>query len=134
VSLLRSPKELKKDLAAGSFLRAVPCSNQAVEVQPRRNGGILVTVPIRRPKYLVPPISWLLPFSKYRRVELEAAGAEIFRLCDGKRRVEDVIEKFAIDHKLSFREAQLPVGKFLTQLTERGLLAIVGLQKDSEKA
>jgi len=93
-----------------------------------------VTVPIRRPKYLVPPISWLLPFSKYRRVELEAAGAEIFRLCDGKRRVEDVIEKFAIDHKLSFREAQLPVGKFLTQLTERGLLAIVGLQKDSEKA
>jgi len=95
---------------------------------------MLVSVPIRRPKYLVPPINWVLPFSKHRQVELEAAGAEIFRLCNGKRTVEGVIEKFAMDHKLSFREAQLPVGKFLTQLTERGLLAIVGLEKDSEKA
>jgi hypothetical protein len=51
-------------------------------------------------------------------------------MCDGRRTVEAIIEEFAADHKLSFREAQLSVTQFLRQLTQRGLIAVVGESKD----
>lgn len=89
---------------------------------------MLVSVPMKRPKYMIPPISWLLPYSTHRRVELDALGAEVLDLCDGKRTVETVIEAFADRHRLSFREGQLAVSEFLRQLTQRGLTAIVGLK------
>jgi hypothetical protein len=47
--------------------------------------------------------------------------------------VETVIEKFAAANKLSFREAQLPVTQFLQQLTERGLVAIVGSPNEANE-
>jgi hypothetical protein len=87
---------------------------------------MVVSVPMRRPRFLVPPLSWILPYSSHRRVELDALGAGVLDLCDGRRSVEAVIEAFAARHKLSFREAQLAVTQFLKQLTHRGLLAIVG--------
>ena len=44
-----------------------------------------------------------------------------------------MIERFAGDHKLSFREAQLSVSGFLRQLVQRGILVIVGMNKDAEE-
>ena len=114
-------------------LATVPYRNEAMEIERRKDGGLLASVPIRKPKYLVPPLSWIIPFSDRRRVELDAIGASVLDLCDGKRNIEAIIEKFAFEHKLSFREAQLPVIEFLKQLAERGLVAIVGFNKDVEQ-
>ncbi|MCJ7543016.1 MAG: PqqD family protein [Phycisphaerae bacterium] len=88
-------------------------------------------MPIPRPKYLVPPLSWILPFSPYRRVELEPVGSGVLKMCDGRRTVEAIIEAFAAGHKLSFREAQLAVTQFLSQLMQRGLVVIVGQDGDT---
>ena len=132
--MTRKQKQLQKGVSAASFLQAVPYANEAMEVTRRSDGGSLVSVPIPRPKYLVPPLTWLLPFSRQRRVELDQVGASVLGMCDGKRTVESMIEKFAADHKLSFREAQLPVTEFLRQLAQRGLVAIVGRNKGAEKS
>src|SRR5690554_3538217 len=97
---------------AGSLrqmLSAVPHHNHAMKIEPRREGRLLATVPIRRPRYLVPPISWIVPFSPHRRVELDRVGASVLKLCDGKRNTEGIIEEFARQHRLSFRESQLAV-------------------------
>jgi hypothetical protein len=115
------------------FLRAVPYLNQAAKFAPQPDGRVIASIPIPKPRFLVPPLSWLLPFSKVRRVELEPVGAVVLGLCDGRRTVEAVIEGFAARHKLSFREAQLPVTQFLRRLTERGLVAIVGADKDADQ-
>jgi hypothetical protein len=119
-------KELPKAGAPANFLRAVPHVNQALETQHRSDGSLVVSVPIPRPKYLVPPLSWILPFSPNRRVELEPVGSGVLGMCDGRRTVEAIIETFAADHKLSFREAQLAVTQVLRQLMKRGLVVIVG--------
>jgi len=119
-------KGARKEVTTAEYLRAVPFKNQAMEVTPKSGGGVLVSVPLKRPKYMVPPLSWILPFSSHRRVELDALGAEVLDLCDGKRIIEAIIERFASAHKLTFREAQLAVTEFLRQLTQRGLVAIVG--------
>ena len=118
----------KEQITSTEYLRAVPYRNEAMGMTQLQGGGVLVSVPMKRPKYMIPPISWLLPYSTHRRVELDALGAEVLDLCDGKRTVETVIEAFADRHRLSFREGQLAVSEFLRQLTQRGLTAIVGLK------
>ena len=112
------------------FLAAIPFQNVAMELDKRPGGHLLAKVQIDRPGWLVPPISWVIPYGKHRRVELDAVGAKMLDLCDGQRTVEKVIEKFAADHKLTFREAQLPVTLYLRQLTQRGVVAIVGGRAD----
>jgi hypothetical protein len=120
---LKRPKQVSTE----DVLRAQVHRNRAMEVKDRRNGTCLVEVPLRRPRWMVPPISWVLPFSSRRRVELDALGTSVLKLCEGRRTVEEIIEKFAADHKLSFREAQLSVTRFLEMLSQRGIVAIVGV-------
>jgi len=108
-------------------LRSVPYRNEAMQISRHADGTVLASVPMKRPKYLVPPISWILPFSESRRVELDAIGAGVLDLCDGDRTVENVIERFAQQNKLTFREAQLSVMRFLGELTQRGMVVLVGL-------
>ena len=111
------------------LLKAVPFPNEAMETDRRRDGTALVSVPMRRPKWLVPPISWLLPYSSHRRVELDKPGTQVLEMCDGKRTVEKIIEEFAAIHRLTFRESQLAVTQFLRMLTERGVIAVVVRQR-----
>jgi len=115
----------KARVSVGQFLASVPHRNEAMEVEPAGK-GLLLSVPVRRPRWLVPPLSWVLPWSGYRRVELDEPGAEVFNLCDGKRSVEEIIETFAKRHKLSFREGQVAVTQFLRELLKRGIIALVG--------
>ena len=124
---------VKNAVSAHEMLTAVPHANEALERQRQQDGSMVVSVPLRRPRYLVPPLSWVLPYSSHRRVQLDRLGAEVFESCDGRVSVETIIENFAANHKLSFREAQLAVTEFLRQLTQRGLIAVIGTQKDATR-
>ena len=117
--------ENQRRLAAARLLASVPHKNEAAEIRPAGD-GVIVSVPIRRPNWLVPPISWILPWGDRRRVQLDAPGSAVLALCDGRRNVEQIIETFAENHKLSFRESQLAVTQFLRELLRRGVVAIVG--------
>ncbi len=126
---------LKKPLQADwtrQTLAGIPHANRSMQLQRRNNNTALATIPLQKPAYLVAPLKWILPFSSVRRVELDRLGLSVFDLCDGHRRVEEIVEQFAIRHKLSFREAQLPVMQFLRELTNRGIVAIVGIDEDSQ--
>lgn len=116
-----------RHMPAEEVLSAVPYQNEAMDLTLRANGTAVASVPLKRPRWLVPPLSWIIPFSSHRRVELDTAGVAVLKLCDGERDVESIIEKFAAYHKLSFRESQLSVSRFLQQLTQRGIVAVVGL-------
>lgn len=108
------------------LLESVPHPNRAMQVEPRTDGGAVVAIPLKRPRYLVPPISWVLPFSSQRRAQLDALGATVLELCDGGRTVEQIVECVATQYRLSFREALLSVTPFMRLLTERGMLAVIG--------
>jgi hypothetical protein len=120
-------------ISVDQFLRAKPLRNVSMKMERRGDGTTLVSIPLRRPGWMVPPLSWLLPFSSHRRIELDTVGSEVLEMCDGSRTVERIIEDFASKEKLSFREAQLSVTQFLQQMSHRGMIAIVGIQKESPK-
>lgn len=120
-------------IGVAEFLTSLPSPNSAAECTAQSDGGTIVQVPMNRPGWLVPPLSWLLPFSDQRRVRLDAIGTQVLQMCDGTSTVETIIELFATKNKLSFREAQLPVTQFLQQMTERGVVAIVGPQEKTDQ-
>lgn len=109
-----------------TLLDAVPMINTSAEVSNTEIGTVLIRIPFKKPRYLVPPLTWIFPVSSHRRLALDTIGTFVFRLCDGKRTIEQIIEKFAWQYKLTFHEARVPVLHFLQQLTERGAIAIVG--------
>lgn len=118
-------KQQRREIAVAQLLSAVPHQNAAMKVETLRRGA-MVSVPMRRPRWLVPPVSWVLPWSDHRRVQLDEPGAEVLNLCDGRRAVEEIIETFAQKHKLSFREGQMAVTQFLRELLRRGIVVLAG--------
>ena len=118
-------KAASKRPSAAQLLTAVPHPNESMRREENADGTLLLTIPLRRPLWLVPPLSWVLPFGGSRRVELDELGACVLNLCDGHNTVERIITQFSAEHKLSFREAQVAVTQFLKMLTQRGIVVIV---------
>lgn len=108
------------------ILRSKVQINLAMKLDRKDNGTAIAEIPVRKPRFLIPPLSWILPFSTARRVQLDNLGLEVLDLCNENRTIESVIENFAAAHKLTFREAQIPVMQFLRMLADRGIAAIVG--------
>ncbi len=111
-------------------LAAVPVPNQAVSTsRSASTRQLLVTVPLRKPKLLVPPLSWILPFRQQRKIELDKLGEEVYRACDGRKSTADIVEDFARRHDLKFHEARIPVMQFLRDLMRRGVVVLQGPRK-----
>lgn len=109
-----------------ALLRAVPQPNAAARVDQPSRDEVVVRVPTRRPWYLqAPPLSWVVPVRPERTVRLDRLGAEVWRMCDGRCTVESVVERFARSHGLTFHEARVSVTGYLSALVQRGVLAMV---------
>jgi hypothetical protein len=105
------------------LLDLVVVRNAAVRTE-ERAGQLVLWVPIEQRWWMGPPLSWLLPFRKEKGVELDALGREVFSECDGERRLEEIIERFAERHRVRFHEARQSVVHFLSLLFERKLVTL----------
>ena len=88
----KNPKDGGRGVSGVECLKAMPYRNEAMELTRRSDGTVLASIPMRRPRWLVPPFSWMLPYSSHRRVELDALGAAVVDACDGERTVEAIFE------------------------------------------
>ena len=120
--------------AAGAWdhmLRAVLLPNTAArKIRDEDDGSLTLAVPTRAPKFLFPPFSWLIRPPKERLTVLDPVGAAIWRACDGRRTVEDIVKNFAIQHRLSFHESRVSVTGYIKALLQRGALAVAVTQSD----
>ena len=57
-----------------------------------------------------------------RTLELDAMGAVVWDLIDGRRPVREIIDRFAQAHDLDPAEAEGPVTAFLRELGHRGII------------
>ena len=85
---------------------------------------LTLRIPTRRPDWLVPPISWIVRPPAFRAIVLDPVGADFWTWCDGKTTVEQVVEKFAAKHNLTFHEARVSATNYLKELVRRGALAV----------
>ena len=106
------------------MLAARPVRNAAARVAEERPGELSIAVRTQRPRWMVPPLSWVVPLRPTRAVRLDRLGSQVWALCDGERTVEAVVDAFAARYNLSFHEARVAVTGYLKQLVQRGALAI----------
>jgi len=106
------------------MLQAIPRRNAAADAVRRPDGTLAIHVRLRRPRWAVPPITWVVHMTDRRTVNLDALGTAVWDWADGRRTVEDVIDEFARRYSLTFHEARAAVTGFLSLLVKRGVLAI----------
>lgn len=106
------------------MLESVPHQNVAASAEDRREGGVVIRIPTRKPWFWVPPFSWVVPSREEQVVVLDATGSFLWRLCDGTRTVEEVVETFAERYRFTFHEARAAVTPYLKNLIQRGVLAM----------
>jgi len=85
----------------------------------------VVTVRQERPRWLVPPLSWIIRPRLKKTVRLEGLSLQIWQLCDGRRRMIELADEFAAENDLTFHEARVAVSDYLQRLVRRGLVAVV---------
>lgn len=113
-----------------AMLRARPVRNTAARAVENQRSGITLYVKQRRPGWLVPPLSWIVPFRREHRTTLDSLGKQVWEWCDGQATTEELIDRFATDEKLTFHEARAAVTGYIQVLIKHGVLAIV-MQEDS---
>ena len=106
------------------MLRATPIRNADATATSGPDGVMTIKVENERPKYLIPPISWILPYKPYRTTRLDGIGSFLWELCGKDQPVEAIIDEFATKYSLTFHEARVSVTGYLKDLIQRGILAI----------
>lgn len=115
-----------------STLRIRPVHNAVAELLAEEDTGLLFRVRRQRLSWLVPPLSWVFRPRLEHRKWIDHLGAEVWRLCDGERDLESIVDVFAERNELSFHEARAAVSTYLQQLTESGILAAVAPGAESD--
>ncbi len=119
-------KEPTDDTGWMPMLQATPMKNEAAKQERRYDvDSLLISVRRKRPRFLIPPISWFIRINRNHRFQLDKMGMWVWDLCDGDRNVEEIIDNFSVRFKLTFHEARVSVTSYVKDLTERGALVLI---------
>ena len=108
-------------------LAAIPVPNSDVTTIVRASGQILIQYPVTLRPWLA---KWVRPFKgtapniRYRKLELDNLGTDVWQMIDGKRTVQDIIDEFAQIHQLAVAESESAITQFLRDLGKRGLIGM----------
>ena len=111
-------------------LRAIPVRNLGVrEIPGGAPGELRLEV---RLKYgpVLSFFRWLLKARTVKVYALEGVGREVYEDIDGKRDFEELIDRFAARHKLTFLESRALLAQYLQILTKRGVI-VATLPRDA---
>jgi len=117
------PERRSSDDGLDQQLRSVPVVNRAITTAPLSEGRLKLTAPVQR-KWWAAPATRLLRFSGVRALELDPVGADLFRLFDGERPLEEIIDHHMERWHLSFFEARGQVLEYLRRLVKRNLVGV----------
>jgi hypothetical protein len=117
--------DLSREAEWSAMLGARPTRNTAARAVENGSTGVTLWVKRRRPAWMVPPVSWVVPYAAEREIVLDALGRQVWQWCDGSLTVEEIADRFKDEHRLTFHEARAAVTGYLQKLIQRGVLAIV---------
>ena len=106
------------------LLGGVPYRNRRVTLEENENGAVL-WAPLRRRWWMRAPFNWIMSFSDKKGFRLDPVGLEVWKACDGERTIQQIINDFSREHRVSFHEARIAVMQFVQTLAKRELVAVV---------
>jgi hypothetical protein len=108
-------------------LSMVPVIAPHVDVEEQDNGELLLSYPVILKPLLggiYKRLTGKKPSVNRRKLQLDALGSQTWKMIDGKKDVQGLIERFQQQHRLDGREAEVALTSFLRQLGRRGLIAM----------
>ena len=123
----------RPDLGAllGVQLRSVPALNDAVTVERKDAGTVVLRVPLQERGWSR-ALRRLLPISHERKMELDALGAEVLLLCDGRHTVEQLVDLHMERWQLSFFEARAMILYLLKRLMKHEFVVLLAPEPGPE--
>jgi hypothetical protein len=123
----------KPSLSREQSLASVPLRNTAVDEEETDEGFARLVAP-RRQSWWVRVMAKVFYVPESHRVTLDEIGTFVWRQCDGKHNVRDIIQALCKRYKLHRKEAEVSVVAYLRQLMKRGLLGIAVLSDDDKES
>lgn len=112
-------------------LSSVPVPNHEVEITKSREDEVFIVDVQLKYKGLQKFFAKLLKLRDLRRFQLDGVGLELYKLMDGKRTIEDLVDYLGEKYNLSFFESRGLVLQYIHTLTQRGVIVVV-VQKREE--
>lgn len=98
--------------------------NQKAHAEIGSEGLVRISVPLRRPSFLVPPISWFIKPRDRKTLQLDSLGSEIYSFVRTEGCVGGIVDRFAMKHGLTFHESRVSVTQFINLLVENGVCVV----------
>ncbi len=95
------------------------------ELDEEGNAVILVEIEYKGLKGKILKALSLTPLPKYKRIVLDRMGTEVWKLCDGKHTVEDIVRHMMKKTGMSRRNMEIAVYTYLRMLVEKGLVEVI---------
>lgn len=124
MGLLKGLSLEQQDTRFREALKAIPMKNSKAVVLSRdeKLGEIEIRVELVYNGFIMNFLSRLLKPNKYKRYILEGVGKDVYEMIDNKSTFEELIDKFAEEHKLTFIESRALLGQYMQLLTRRGIV------------
>ncbi len=114
-------KKKREKLSRVDSLGAVPVKNQAVSEKEDKEGNITLTL-IRRQTILIKVVSKIFFIPEEKKIRLDEIGSWVWRKCDGRINVGEMIGEMSEEFRLSKKEAEISLRDFLRSLSTKRLI------------
>ena len=121
----------RQSLEFGRQLASVPMRNERVKQCPGEPGQTPVLEVELQYSGLMAPLGWLLPLRRRRRIQLDPIGWGVYARLDGRKTFEQLVDEFALEHKLEFLESRALLMAHIRNLMRSGLV-VVGIKNNKE--
>ena len=108
-------------------LNCVPHKNDTVVETSSPEGDIILVYSVKsKPIFarIVKTLGGSAEGATQRKLQLDRLGASVWGQLDGRRTVKKIIRRFAREHAVHPREAEVAVTRFLYELGRRGLIGL----------
>jgi hypothetical protein len=119
----------KKKLTLEHQFASIPVRNPGVTASEGETPGSLLIEQNLVYRGLAKVFARYLPVRSRKRFLLDGLGADVYGRIDGKKTLEQLIDEFAEEHKLTFLESRALLLEYLRTLMRRGLV-VAGFKMD----
>lgn len=114
----RRPRVSKSEV-----LGAHPVRNTLVAWELNDRDEVVLRVP-RRQDRVGKFLSRIFSAPDHRQIVLDELGSRVWQLCTGQNSVDGIVRQLAKQYRLSRREVELSLSRYLQQLARRGLVGL----------
>jgi hypothetical protein len=121
----------KSSITRQQALDARPVPAVKCELTETPDGGAKLKIPLRTR-------SWggklfRMPEGATKTFELDSLGLFVWKNCDGKTSVQQIIRRLAKEHNLTLREVEVSTVQFLQTLVKKGLIGMSVEEKKDKR-